>query len=445
MKKLINYSLYILLIALVASCKEEELIVPIGGGSPTIDVKVKPESAHFGDSIPFTVSVADQGVKLSTVKAQLLFNEEVVAEQIIRTKEYGDYSGKLFVPFLKDIPNGSASLKFTLQNVELVKVEKTEALPLTRPDFPFINLVTASKTYKMLRVAANKYELTENLPFKVTGYLEAPAFGTRGNLIQFGWENDAVTQGISQDIPFSNSVSGVYTIAFNTLTYEASPFIIGYAFNGEGMRLVKDNLYAVDIQVTAGQELTIDGIEGLNTWSLDEDYIRQEGGKYYFNASTGKYRFYANFDKSYIFVEAMNGNNLATLNSDGTGAIWIIGEGIGKPAVAGSEVGWNTDNALCLAPIGNKRYRVTVVAGQSIRQSNINFKFFHQKGWGGEYKNTELSTTSDIIFVGDGTNGRDPGNLGILTGKTLENNAKYEFIVDLSEGNDKAKLTVTKK
>ncbi|MFZ4263047.1 DUF5121 domain-containing protein [Sphingobacterium sp. HJSM2_6] len=445
MKKLIKNSIYILLLALVASCKEEELIVPIGGGSPTIDVKLKPETAHFGDSIPFTVSVADQGVKLSTVKAQLLFNEEVVAEQIIRTKEYGDYSGKLFVPFLKDIPNGSATLKFTLQNVELVKAEKTESLPITRPDFPFLNFVTAAKTYKMERVAANQYELTENLPFKIAGYIEAPAFGSLGNLIQFGWENDAVTQGITQNIPFSNSSSGVYTIAFNTLTYAASPFIIGYAFNGEGMRMLTDDLYAVDIQVTEGQEITIDGIDGLSTWWIDEDYIRQEGGKYYFNASTGKYRFYANFDKSYVFVEAMNGNNLATLNADGTGAIWIIGEGIGKPTVAGNEVGWNTDNALCLAPIGNKRYRVTVVAGQSIRASTINFKFFHQKGWGGEYKNTELSTTSDIIFVGDGTNGRDPGNLGILTGKTLENNAKYEFVVDLSEGNDKAKLTVTKK
>ena len=445
MKKLINYSAILFLLSLIVSCKEDELIVPIGGGNPTIEIKAKPSNAYFGDSLAYTVAVADQSVALSTIKVQLLFSEEVVAEQIIRTKENGDYSGKLFVPFLKDVPNGNASLKFTLQNVELVKTEKIEAIPLSRPDFPYLNLITSNKTYKMNRVAANRYELTENLPFKVSGYIEAPAFGTNGNIIQFGWENDAVIQGISNNIPFSNSVSGEYTIAFNTLTYEASPFIIGYAINGVGMKLVKDNLYSVDVEVTQNEELIIDGIEAIASWWLDADFIRKEGGKYYFNAMSGKYRFYADFDKEFVMAEAMNGNDLATLKADGTGAIWIIGEGIGKPTVVGNEVGWNTDKALCLAPIGGKKYRETVVGGQSIKTNNINFKFFHQKGWGGEFKNTELSTTSDIILVGDGTNGRDPGNLGLIGGKELESSGTYEFIVDLSAGNNQAKLIVTKK
>ncbi|UZJ65761.1 DUF5121 domain-containing protein [Sphingobacterium sp. KU25419] len=80
----------------------------------------------------------------------------------------------------------------------------------------------------------------------------------------------------------------------------------------------------------------------------------------------------------------MDGANLATLKADGTGAIWIIGEGIGKPNIAANQVGWNTDKALCLVPIGNKKYQITVKAGESIHKDNINFKFFHQKNWGGE-------------------------------------------------------------
>lgn len=39
----------------------------------------------------------------------------------------------------------------------------------------------------------------------------------------------------------------------------------------------------------------------------------------------------------------MNGTSTATLNDDGTGALWIIGDGIGKPSVATNAVGWTTE------------------------------------------------------------------------------------------------------
>lgn len=444
MRRLINYAALGLIFAVLFGCKEE-FIVPVGGGKPTVEIVTKPNAAFFGDSIVYKVKVADQGKELSTLKAELLFSEEVVASQTIRTNAYGEYEGKLFVPFLKQVPNGTATLRFTAQNVELVKTELLADLPLSRPEFPFLNLITEGKTYKLLRKAANQYELTENLPFKVNGYIEAPAFGAQGNKILFGWNGEAVTEGSTTNIPFSNSVSGEYTIAFNTFSYEASPFIIGYAINGNGMRLQGENLYTVDLNLAMNEEMIIDGIEGLSNWWIDSDFIRKEGDQYFFNAMTGKYRITADFDKEYFKVEAMSGNNLASLNADGTGAIWIIGEGIGKPKVASNEVGWNPDKALCLAPIGGKKYRVTVVAGTTVKTDNINFKFFHQKNWGGEFKHTELSSNSDIVFVGDGTNGRDSGNLGLVAGKQLEAGKTYVFTVDLSQGNNVAKLEVVRK
>ena len=48
--------------------------------------------------------------------------------------------------------------------------------------------------------------------------------------------------------------------------------------------------------------------------------------------------------------------------------------------------------------------------------------------WGGEYKNDALSTTSDLVFIGDGTNGRDAGNLGLVEGKSLELSLIHIFI-----------------
>ncbi len=109
------------------------------------------------------------------------------------------------------------------------------------------------------------------------------------------------------------------------------------------------------------------------------------------------------------------------------------------------ELGWNTDKALCLVPLGNKKYQITVKAGESINSDNINFKFFHQKGWGGEFGGTDVTTSNDIVFVGDGKNGRDSGNLGIKTGKVLEAGKTYVFTLDLTAGNKKAVLTVESK
>lgn len=442
MRKLINYSYLLMLFSILVGCKEE-FIVPTGGGSPTIEIVTKPNAAFFADSISYKVKVADQGVDLSTLKVELLYSEDVVASQTIRTKEYGEYQGKLFVPFLKNVANGTATLRFTVQNVELTKTEALADLPLTRPDFPFLNLIVEGKTYKMLRKAANQYEVSDNFATKVNGYIEAPAFGANGNTVQFGWDGEAITQGVTANIPFSNIIEGVYPISFNTMTYQASPFV-AYKLNGEDMTMVAEDVYSIDMDMDKDQELVFEGLQGLDTWWVDSDFLRKDGDKFLFNAIKGRYRITADLKKKYFIVEAMNGSNLASLNADGTGAIWIIGEGIGKPSVASNEVGWNTDKALCFAPIGGKKYRVTVVAGTSIRANSINFKFFHQKGWGGEFKDADISTTSDNIFVGNGSNGRDPGNLGIVNGKQLEAGATYVLEVDLSQGNNKAVLTVNK-
>ena len=156
MRKLVNYSYLLMLLSILVGCKEE-FIVPTGGGSPTIEIVSKPNAAFFADSISYKVKVADQGVDLSTLKVELLYSEDVVASQTIRTKEYGEYQGKLFAPFLKNVANGTATLRFTAQNVELTKTEVLADLPLTRPEFPFLNLIVEGKTYKMLRKSAKQY------------------------------------------------------------------------------------------------------------------------------------------------------------------------------------------------------------------------------------------------------------------------------------------------
>ena len=62
----------------------------------------------------------------------------------------------------------------------------------------------------------------------------------------------------------------------------------------------------------------------------------------------GTYRVIANLALNYLEVLKMNGTSTATLNDDGTGALWIIGDGIGKPPVATNAVGWTTEkDSVC--------------------------------------------------------------------------------------------------
>ena len=297
----------------------------------------------------------------------------------------------------------------------------------------------------MERTGLYQYEAKETFPMKVPGYIKAPAVGNYGNEISFGWEDNAITQGSVSTIPFSN-FPGEYAIEFNTYNYEASPFIVAYTVNGTVMERIDDSNYKVEMNLTKGQEITVDGIDNFSDWWIDQDFFTKDAdGNLTFAPIDGKYRITANFDLQYLRVEAMIGSSLATLQSDGTGAIWIIGDNIGKPSVATNLVGWNTASGLCLAPVGGKKYQITVVAGKSITAESINFKFFHQRDWGGEFGGDDITTTSDIVFIGNGTNGRDSGNLGIVEGKSLEKDATYVFTVDLSAGNDNAVLTVVKK
>ncbi|MDR2801702.1 MAG: DUF5125 domain-containing protein [Prevotellaceae bacterium] len=438
-----------LLIALTiagACSQEEDANAP---GNPVIEPKTEFSDAHFGDSIAFTIGVKDNDVPLSTLKAKLYFGDELVAETTIRTKNSGDYTGKLYVPYYANIPNGTATMEFVLTNTHLTTVKKTYDLPVTRPDYPYLILVTSDAQYPMERTGLYTYAATELFPSTdLPAYIKTPIIGNEGNEITFGWESGDITQGSTTEVPFVSPVAGRFSVTFNTLTYEAAPFF-EIMVNEQKMSMVDKQNFKIDLNLTQGQSLTIEGIDNIAEWWIDADFFTKvSNNEFTFAPIAGKYRITANTTFKYFRVEAMLGNDLATLQADGTGAIWIIGAAIGKPSVAANETGWNTDKGLCMAPIGNKQYRITLKTGETVNEASINFKFFHQRDWGGEFSNTTLTTSSSIVFVGDGTtpdyqgNNRDGGNLGLL--QALDADATYVFVVDVSAGNAAAVLTVTK-
>ncbi|WP_321333953.1 DUF5125 domain-containing protein [uncultured Bacteroides sp.] len=443
--KSLKYILFVTFASLLLlnSCDDNEAVP----GNPVMEPKTTFGSAMFGDSLAFTVAVSDADVPLSTLKAQLYYGEEKVSETVIRTKTSNDYSGKIFVPYYANVPNGTATLKLVLQNIHFTITEKEYDVTLTRPDFAYLTFVTADKEYRMERTGLYQYQVMDTFPQKIKGYIKSPKASAQGNEITFGWSNGAIVEGTATPITFSKSSAGEYPISFNTLTYEGSPFM-KLLVNDTLMQMVDDDNYKADMDLTQGEKLEISGISDYDQWWIDPDFFtRDADGKLEFLPVSGSYRITANLKYKYFIVETLKSGALATLQTDGTGAVWIIGEGIGKPSVADNQVGWDTGKALCLSQIEAKKYQVTVVAGTSITADAINFKFFYQKDWGGEFDSAFMSTTSDVVFIGAGqdVNGHDNGNLGIVTGKSLEAGATYVFTVDVTAGINKAVLTVTKK
>ena len=450
MKKIL-YILFILSgILFLNSCSDDDK----DPGNPVLEVKTQYSSAMFGDSIPFAAIVSDAQVPLSTLKAQLFFDNEKVSETVIRTKTNGEYSGKLYIPFYKYSPNGTATLKIVLQNINFTIRETTYDLPLTRPDYPYLTLVANNGTeYQMNRTGLYEYTATEDFPRQVKGYIKTPVISEYGNELTFGWENNTIELGSTTDISFSSWNAGTYDIKFNTLTYDAEPFIIAYIINDQSLTKIDDNHYYTDLTLTQGQEVVVDGIDDFDDWWIDPSFFNvDDSKKITFRPIAGKYRITADFRYGYLNVEPLDSSgNPASLNSDGTGTVWFKGEGIGKPSVSVNELGWDEHYALALAPMGNKKFEGIFEAGKIIKTDDINFKFFSVKdGWGGEYTNTRLSVVSDIIFVGagedpgPGNKKRDPGNLGVLLNKSFESGALYLFSFDVSAGVDNAVLTVTK-
>jgi len=439
-----------------ASCNKNE--VTEGDGKPVMTAESEISSAMFGDSLTFKFNVSDEGdIPLSTLKAKLYFGDEVVSQTVIRTKTYGEYTGKIYVPFYKNIPNATATLKFTLQNIHFTTTDLSYNLPVTRPQYNSLTLVTDNGNYTMTPSGTDPYQFSCSLTSaskSVKGYIVAPAMGTYGNQINFGLSGSDVSQGSVTPITFTNSKAGTFTVSFNTYSYAYAPKFEP-KFNGTLMTYKDDNNYYYYGTLTQGQIYTVSGSDEIaaDSWYYDPDFFtKNSDGTFTFNAITGLYKVTANFKYNYFQVYAMtDANTTAILKSDGSGALWIIGSGdTGKPNYTNNGINWSTDKALCLAQIQKGIYQLTLVAGSQQNTSSLNFKFFHQNTWGNEFDGAatstyKLTTSSTLVLVGDGTNGYDNGNIYLQSGVTLESSSTYVFKVDCTSGIANAVLTVTKK
>ncbi len=429
--------LFIAVAALLAfaACKNEE--VPTGEG-PEMTV-VCDESALMGDLFKFKVTLQDN-VPLSTLKAELLFDQTVVSEITKRTTTNGTYEDGLEIPFYKDIPDGVATVRFTAQNTNFAKTIQNKDVSVSRPDFEYLSLKTATGlTYDMTRESRNVYSIEGSFGASFEAKIVTPMFGESKRKIEFGYGATGVEVGAEGYLPFASTQTD-YKITFNTLTFEASPFTT-ITVNGTAATMVNKTTFAAVVDLTKGQTVTIEGLSDIADWTADPDFLeKQSAGSYKFLPLDGKYKINISLSDKYFLVERMaNDTDYATLNADGSGAVWMIGGPCyGKPAIFSAS--WKTDKGLCLAEVEPQIHQITFVAGDQLATSSIDVKLFHQKDWGGEFGSSAvISTDSELITVGE-----SDGNIHLAPGVLLDMGGLYRFTLDLTGGNDHAVLHFAK-
>lgn len=435
--KILKYiALPLLAIATMVGCKDDpELRVTDQG--PQMNVVAVDAEAYFGSNIHFEVSMNDVR-PLSTLKAQLFFDEEMVAETVIRTKTNGTYEGTVLVPFAAEIPDGTAKLALVGQNIEfgLTTIEKEVAVYRPQPDK--IYFVSGDQEYEMARQSGYLYSVTAEFPQKPKGYFRTDELDVDGTIATFGWKSGAIAWDSTADIPLSNAVAGEYPITFDMFSFEATPFLkLMFAGSELGLRDGSDSQYIAAVALKQGETYTLEGLD-ISEWTIDPDWFTSNGdGSMVCNVIDGYYL--VQFDTAAEYVSAMTcdaaGVPAMFDTATGKGALYLVGEGLGKPNLAGAP-GWVPEKGLCLAPVAADKHQITATAGLSMKADGINFKFFGQNnGWGPvELKGDMLSCTSDLILVGQGVDGYDSGNVYLQEGKTFEPGGVYTFTLTWNGG-----------
>lgn len=422
------------------SCKKEFEYVFADKG-PNLSVASYSESADMGGRLTFSVDVSDSDFALSTVKAKLCFDQDVVSDTTIRTKEAGIYGGWLDVPFMKDIPNGNAALVFEAQNVGQAITRDTVYVAVSRPEFEYLTLVTADGRQYRMEPAGEKYvyAVEGDFPPQCSASIEsAPVPGTQ-NVLHFGWESGAVELDAEGMIPFSYSSTG-YTITFNTLTFEASPLEIpqeAISINGQEMEMVSAGNYSVTLDLEQNSSLSVSGIEltELLSYYLDPDYLTIGTTGAAFNAVSGHYRIDLNTAaKTVRFTRVKEDRTDATLAE---GALWLMGWGVASPVMT-NQFGWDSGNNYCMAEVRPMVFQFTGKAvaetdgttqGGRFRYDYVSCKYFFFNGYNHGEANAdqiEISGNAGDLIKLSGSN--------IELASNLEEGAAYRLTIDLSEG-----------
>ena len=161
-----------------------------------------------------------------------------------------------------------------------------------------------------------------------------------------------------------------------------------------------------EISVAQGEVLALGNINVDDIW-VDPDFFEANCNMLTFKAVDGDYKFTYDAGAKWIKVVPMYNGEKATY--DNGKALWIIGDGGGKPTTD-QLIGWNTGDApLPCAQISENTYQITL----AMKAEGGSVKVFGQADWGREWTKDKYGTVTDNGFFHIPG---DDGNIHTITG-----------------------------
>ena len=163
----------------------------------------------------------------------------------------------------------------------------------------------------------------------------------------------------------------------------------------------------LELSVAKGEVLELaNAPEGF--WA-DPDFFEANGNSLKFKAVDGDYKFTYDSGAKWIKVVPMYNGEKATY--DNGKALWIIGDGGGKPTVD-QLIGWNIGDApLPCARISENTYQITL----AMKAEGGSVKVFGQSNWGVEWTKDKYGSVTDNGFFHIPN---DDGNIHTVDGAT---------------------------
>ena len=183
-----------------------------------------------------------------------------------------------------------------------------------------------------------------------------------------------------------------------------------------------------EISVAQGDLIEVGNLNLDEIW-VDPDFFEVSGNALKFKAVAGDYHF--SYDKNAKWIKVVPMYNGAKATYENGKALWIIGDGGGKPTTD-YLIGWNTGEApLPCAQIGDNTYQITL----AMKAEGGSVKVFGQADWGLEWTKDKYGTVTDNGFFhvpGDDGNihtieGTEPG---YYTFTFVDNDGILDMTVD---------------
>lgn len=427
MKRLI----YILLpLVFLASCQPKNFREVYPAGNPQLTAELLTSEVLYGtDSIAFRVSITETETPLSQLQVKVLVGLQVVASDLVRTAGK-DYSAtfRYPVPFGANMPEGEdVKVYLTATNVEGTETNLIlSGCTGKRPSLETMYIMPPSVQYGLIG-KGQQMTWDETLGAFVAYDLGYPksikcllaVTGTRFGRVEwstpvFGMINDRLSLITKEQFEAeeataitleNDSYETLDTIIFNPLTFEIT---IGgkIAEPVSELDLISDldeepeyisnsaarkQYRGAKIFFDKDSEVEITGATDLEK-AYNLDYMEYlGGGKVKFLGEKGMYYVSYKFDEDYIVIEPLY--DLVEPE-----VMYLCGVGMGQPSWTPSATsGWGFDSPnqnFVGRTIAPKVYQFTVYMLNDTENEehpgfgSVNFKFFHQHGWGGEETST---------------------------------------------------------